>query len=152
MNNPIESREAQWQAQAEAAERSRSQAPLPAVVQRYRLVLRALRQPLGHSLPADFASQVMAQVDQREKRSAVEDALVTVLLVGLALAGLMLTWPYLQPVIDQIRALPVAGAVAENVGGNLAGVPWGSLLAVLGSVGVALLLERGLAGRGVSAS
>ena len=58
-------REREWQLQEEAARRQRLELdprPDDARVQRYRMVARALRQPLPEQLPADFAAQVASRV------------------------------------------------------------------------------------------
>ena len=144
MTQPRDTQEARWQAEAEQAERDRRDAPMTPAVDHYRLVIRALQRPLPQALPADFPAQVLARVALTERRSAVDDALVTGLLVALALAGLILTWPYLQPLLAQLQTLPAAAALSDGLAGAARTIPWTPLIAAAASVIAALGIERGL--------
>ena len=81
-------REHEWQAQERALQQERSGLPDSADprVARYRLIARALRQPLPDALPADFARRIAAQVEtpaldtRLELRSQI--ALVALLLIS----------------------------------------------------------------------
>lgn len=118
------------QAEAERAERMGLPAGTNATVDRYRLVMRALRQPLAAQLPADFAARLAARVVQPEERGSSEDWLVSILLFGLGVAGLV----YLQPVMASVMA---------GMHFNLPRVPWPLLVGGAVAIGVAWALDRG---------
>jgi hypothetical protein len=130
MSTNMDERDARLQAQAEAAERAGLGASGNAGVDRYRLVLRALRQPLEAQLPAGFAAQVAARVAHPEERTAFEDWLVSVALLALGVTGLF----YLQPVMATVLA---------GVHVSLPPVPWHLLAAAAAAVAVAWLVDRG---------
>ena len=135
MNN-IESfnagRDARLQAEAERAERNGLAPGANAGVDRYRLVMRALRQPLAVQLPADFAARVSARIVLPEERGSVEDWLVSVLLLAVGVAGLL----YLQPVMAEVLA---------SMNFRLPSVPWPLLLAGGVAMGVAWAVDQGAA-------
>ena len=91
--------EHEWQAQERALHDERNGAatgddPLQA---HYRLVARALRQPLPHALPDDFAAGVAARARQQAAHAPpdlrIEQRLVRALVVVLALsAAVVLAW------------------------------------------------------------
>ena len=120
--------EARLQARAEQAERERLPAGDPRV-DRHRLVLRALRQPLPLELPADFAARVMAHIGHAEERSGPEDWLVTGLLLVMAIVGLVVVQPFV-------------GAIAANFSFSLPALPWSQLLGAAASIAAAWALER----------
>ena len=135
MNN-IESfnavRDARLQAEAERAERNGLAPGANAGVDRYRLVMRALRQPLAVQLPADFAARVSARIVLPEERGSVEDWLVSVLLLAVGVAGLL----YLQPVMAEVLA---------SMNFRLPTVPWPLLLAGGVAMSVAWAVDQGAA-------
>lgn len=137
--------ERQLQDLAEQAEQKRLPASGDTRVDQYRLVVRALRQPLPIALPEDFSVQVMQRIRVREQRSAREDVIVTGLLLLLAALGLALAYPYLLDGIDQLRVnLPMADVMAAQVQGGVHRVPW-QMLGIAGlGIGAALTLERWL--------
>lgn len=130
MNTNFDERDARLQAQAEAAERAGLPAGGNAAVDRYRLVMRALRQPTDAQLPAGFAAQVAARIAHPEERSAFEDWLVSVALLAVGIAGLT----YLQPVMATVLA---------GMHVSLPQVPWHLLAAAAAAVAVAWLVDRG---------
>jgi hypothetical protein len=91
--------EREWQAQERALQDERNSAapgddPLQA---HYRLVARALRQPLPHALPDDFAARVAARARQQAAHAPpdlrIEQRLVRALIVVLALsAAVVVAW------------------------------------------------------------
>lgn len=122
--------EARLQEQAEQAERQRSPASGNPALDRYRLVLRALRQPLAAQLPADFAAKVAARAVFPEEKASVEDWLMTLLLLAMAVAGL-------------VFALPVMAGILGQLHFNVPTLPWPLLVAAAASVAVAWALDRG---------
>ena len=130
MNGHEIEREARLQAMAEAAERQGLPAGADPAVDGYRLVMRALRMPLAHALPADFAARVARRVALPEERHALEDGLLSLLLLGVGITGLV----YLQPVM--------AGVLA-SMHVDLPRVPWPLLVAAAAAVSVAWLVDRG---------
>ena len=62
----------------------------------------------------------------------------------IALAGLILTWPYLQPLLAQLQTLPAAAALSDGLAGAARTIPWTPLIAAAASVIAALGIERGL--------
>lgn len=125
-------RDARLQDVAERAERQGLAAGGDAAVDRYRLVMRALRRPLAVQLPADFAARVAARIVLPEERGSVEDWLVSIVLLGVGVAGLF----YLQPVM--------AGVLA-SVHFALPKVPWPLLVAGAIAIGVAWAVDHGAA-------
>jgi len=123
-------REASLQAQAEAAERQGLPHGANPAVDRYRLVLRALRAPLAIDLPADFAARVARRIAPPEERHALEDGLLRLLLLGIGITGLF----YLQPVL---------ATVLDSMHVSLPRVPWPLLVAAAAAVAVAWLVDRG---------
>jgi hypothetical protein len=102
MNKQELERQAALQARAEQAERQHLPAGGDAAVDRYRLVLRALRQPPAAQLPADFAHQMAARVAATEEKSSLEDWLTTLLMFALAVAGLVFVEQVFGLVVGQV--------------------------------------------------
>jgi hypothetical protein len=130
MNKQDLQRQSALQAQAEQAERQGLPAGVDPALDRYRLVLRALRQPVTPALPADFAQMVAARVAQAEEKSSLEDWLTTLLMFGLAITGLVFVAPVMAGVIGQLHF-------------NLPSIPWPLLAAAGVSVALAWALDRG---------
>ena len=124
--------DARLQDDAERAERLGLPAGADPAVDRYRLVMRALRQPLAAQLPAGFATRLAARVVQPEERGSREDWLVSIALFCVGAAGLF----YLQPVM---------AAVLAGMHFNLPRVPWPLLAGGAVAIGVAWALDRGAA-------
>jgi hypothetical protein len=123
-------REERRQAEAEAAERRQLPPGGDPAVDEYRLVIRALRQPLPEALPADFAARVARRLRFAEERGSLEDWLVTVLMLGLAGAGL-------------VYLLPVLARVAGRLHVDLPTLPWPLLGAAALAVACAWVVDRG---------
>jgi len=109
--NPQElERQEQLQAAADRAERERLPACDPQV-DAYRLVWRALRQPLPIALPDDFAQQVARRLQAREEASRLEQWLTNLLLVILAVAAVVFALPplasALAPLVRTAAAQPL---------------------------------------------
>ena len=117
--NDIE-RESGLQAEAERAERAGLPATGDAAVDRYRLVVRALREPPDAILPAGFAARVAAIAERTPSRAAFEERLTGILLCVLGLVALLFAGGIcidaLRVVLLQVRVTPglqpVAAAVA----------------------------------------
>ncbi len=128
------SQDAQLQAQAQRAEQMGLAPGGNPGVDRYRLVLRALRMPLAEHLPADFAQRVAAKIVQPEDRGSVEDFLTTLGLLGMGIAGLAYMQPVMASVLQRMHfhfpTVPVPLLVAGGIG-----------------IAVAWLLDRGVAMR-----
>ena len=126
--------QARLQEQAEIAERQQLPASGDPALDSYRLVLRALKQPLAAQLPTDFAARVAARVGFSEEPSSPEDWLMTGLMLVLAVAGLFYIRPVMAGVIGQFHF-------------QLPSLPWPLLGAAAVSVAVAWALDRGALGR-----
>lgn len=125
--------QARLQAQAELAERQQLPASGDPALDSYRLVIRALNQPLAEQLPADFAARVAARVGFSEERSSPEDWLMTGLMLVLAVAGLFYMRPVMASILGQFHF-------------QLPSLPWPLLAAASASVAVAWALDRGAIG------
>jgi len=133
MNNQDNDLQSRMQAQAEVAERQGLRAGNDAGVDRYRLVLRALRQPLADQLPADFARRVAARVALVEEGGSLDDWLVTLLLLGMAIAGVVYVQPAMASIVGQLNfTLPT--------------LPWPLLGAAGVSVALAWVIDAGASG------
>ncbi|EIL97674.1 hypothetical protein RHOFW104T7_03380 [Rhodanobacter thiooxydans] len=81
-------REREWLAQESAMRRERLQldpASDDARGQRYRLLARALREPLAEALPADFAQQLAARIAAAPVRRAANGGVESMLALALAI-------------------------------------------------------------------
>jgi hypothetical protein len=136
MNSLDLERQARLQAQAEHAERQRLPASGDAELDSYRLVIRALRQPLKARLPADFAARMAERITLPEEKSSLEDWLVTALLFGMAVAGLIYMQPVMATVVSRLQFEPP----------GLPTLPWPLLGATIASIAIAWALDRGAAG------
>lgn len=130
-SSPFDDRERLAQAQAEHAERSGLAAGGDARLDRYRFIIRALRQPLPPQLPADFAVRVADLAQQRAREDRWEDWLVMALLLAMGVTGLL----FAAPVLAQ------AGQALGDLG--MLNLPWRQF--VLGGLGIGVVaaLERG---------
>ncbi len=124
-------REARAQAEAERAEREGLPSGVDARVDRYRLVVRALRQPLSPQLPQDFAARVAALAERRGRGDGFEEWLVVLLLFVMGIVGLAFVGPTL------VNAFHAVAAVAPPH------LPWRQLM--LGAVGIGIVaaIDRG---------
>jgi len=125
--------QARLQAQAELAERQQLPPSGDPALDRYRLVIRALNQPVAAQLPADFAARIAARVGFSEERSSLEDWLMTGLMLVLAVSGLFYMRPVMASILDQFHF-------------QLPSLPWPLLGATVVSVAVAWALDRGAFG------
>ena len=128
------SHDAHLQAQAQQAEQTGLPPGQNPGVDRYRLVLRALRMPVDEQLPADFARRIATRLEQPEERGSVEDFLTSIALLGVGIAGLA----YMQPVMASILA---------SLHYTLPRVPVPLLIAGGIGIAVAWLLDRGVSMR-----
>lgn len=131
MNTDDLDRELSAQAEAERAERAQSAASGDPRVDRYRLVVRALRRPLPPQLPADFAARVAAVAAKAEREDGFEDWLVVLLMFGLGLGALFFVVPAL------------AGFMHSMVSIQLPAMPWHQLTAALFCIGVVWAIDSG---------
>jgi hypothetical protein len=135
MNTRDREHEERLQAEAVAAERQQLPPGADPVVNEYRLVARALRQPPGIAgLPMDFAARVARRAIYAEERGSFEDWFVTGLMLAMAVGALY----YLQPVAANIFA---------SFHMQLPSVPWPLLVATALAVGAAWAVDQGLAHR-----
>lgn len=130
MNNHQIEREARLQAQAEHAEKLRLPAGSDPRLDSYRMVIRALRQPLAAQLPADFAALVARRKFVPEEKGSPEDWLVTLLMLAMAVGGVI----YVKPLMADI---------ASRLHFNLPTLPLPLLGAAIVSVLLAWALDRG---------
>ena len=132
--------EREWQAQEHALEQERRAAAAaadPVDVQRYRLLVRALRQSPTHVLPADFARRVAARatgnapaadgIDTRFERGLLQGMIGV---FGLATAAVIVTYG-----ADWLPALAQPLQL-----GRLLGERWP--LALLACLGVSIAVQR----------
>jgi hypothetical protein len=129
-------REREWLAQEAAMRRERLQldpAGDDARGRRYRLLARALREPLAETLPADFARQVAAQVAAAPARqgtadSRFESALLFALAGVLIVAGGFVTAIYgrawLQPFAELLPTFQASTASWPLVLAGCLGGSW----------------------------
>jgi len=131
-------REREWQVQERARDAERrglDPAADDARVRRYRLLARALREPMPGALPADFARRMAAQVAAAPSRRQVagtrfESTLASALVVMLLVAGGVVLAYYGNAWLPAFRGLlPSSGTPAT-----------GWLLALGGCLGASWLL------------
>jgi hypothetical protein len=130
MNMREREQEERLQAEAEAAEHKQLPAGSNPVVDQYRLVLRALRQPPAEGLPADFARSVARRMLFAEERGSLEDWIITVLMLAMAAGGLF----YIQPVL---------ASLAGSFQLRLPALPWPLLGAATLAVVFAWAIDQG---------
>ena len=122
-------REMRLQAAAEAAERRGQPAGTDPGLDRHRLVIRALNRPTALQLPADFAARIAKRILLSEEKSGVEDWLMTLLLLGVGVIGLV----YMQPVI---------ALVVQRVHIEVPQLPWSMIAATGAAIAVAWIVDR----------
>jgi hypothetical protein len=124
----------EWLAQERALqdERTGANATNDPLVARYRVIARALRQPLPEALPVDFAQALAAKVQHAPLDTRVEQGLMRALVTLLALSGAVAAALYGQSWWPAIAALlPLSSGVAVN---------WA--LALAACVGASWLVEQ----------
>jgi hypothetical protein len=100
--NPQElERQEKLQAAAERAEREGLPAGDPQV-DAYRLVWRALKQPLPIALSADFAQQVARKLQMREEAAGLEQWLTNLLLITMAVGAAIFALPPLAATLAPV--------------------------------------------------
>lgn len=115
--------------QDERADVASSNDPL---VARYRVIVRALRQPQPAALPADFARTLAAQVQHMPLDTRVEQGLMRALVALMAVSGAVVAALYGQDWWPAIASLlPLSSGVAIN---------WA--LALAACVGASWLVEQ----------
>jgi hypothetical protein len=124
-------REARAQAEAERAERANAPAGGDPRVDRYRLIVRALRRPLPPQLPANFAVRVAAAAAHAEQDDGFEDWLVGLLMFGLGLGALFFVVPVL------------ANFVHGMVSIQLPAMPWHQFAVALICIGIVWAIDSG---------
>jgi hypothetical protein len=119
------------QAEAERAEREQSATSGDPRVDRYRLIVRALRQPLPPRLPADFAARVAAAAEQRERGDGLEDWLIVALLLVMGIVGLLFVGPTLANIAHTMVSI------------NLPPLPWNQLVMAALCIGIVWAIDTG---------
>jgi hypothetical protein len=139
--------ELELQRLAERAEREQAPTGDPQV-DRYRLVLRALRRPLATELDADFTATVLQRIARRERQSALEDSIVTVMLLLLSIGGAAFAIPYLAPFIAEMGAtVPLADGLLGEARRLLVQLPWPTLIGTGLCIGCVMLIDHLLSRR-----
>jgi len=125
MNTNDVDRDMRLQVEAERAEREGLPAGRDPRVDRYRLVMRALRQPLEPRLPADFDSRVAELALQRDG-DGFEDLLVSLLLLAMGIGALLFVGPSLAKMAQSIVniSLPQLPWHSAVMAGICIGVVW----------------------------
>lgn len=120
-DNPMHERE--WRAQERALRAERlglDPSNGDAHVRRYRMLARALREPMPAALPDDFAQQVAAKVAATQARSKADDsrlefALIGTLVATLIVAAIAATADYGNTWLPTFRQLlPAAGSPSAD--------------------------------------
>ncbi len=119
------------QAEAERAEREQSAASGDPRVNRYRLIVRALKQPLQPQLPADFAARVVAAIEQREHGDGLEDWMVVLLLFAMGVGGLLFVGPTLANIAHSMVSI------------SLPPLPWNQLVMAALCIGIVWAIDSG---------
>ena len=125
-------REARLQAAAVDAER-RGLPPGDPLLDRERLLLRALRAAPADALPADFARVVALRAGRLDAKSAPEDWMMTLLLGGLGIAALVYLLPFLAVVLRTL-----------DLQVSLPSLPWPMLAATAVAISLAWALDQGV--------
>lgn len=129
MNTNDHDHEMRRQDAAERAEREHAAAGGDPRVDRYRLIVRALRQPLHPQLPADFPARVAAAAEQSEHGDGLEDWLVVGLLLVMGIGGLLFVGPTL------------ANVAHTMVGISLPSLPWHQVTMAVLCIGIVWAID-----------
>ena len=124
-NRPFDdpAQEREWQAQERAMQAERlglDPSNGDARVRRYRVLARALREPMPSALPADFAQQMAARVAVAQARSKTHDshlefALMGALIATLAVAAIVVIADYGSAWLPAFRQLlPATGSPSTS--------------------------------------
>ena len=128
----IDDREWQLQERALQAERLHLGDADPRLAS-YRAIARALRQPMAHGLPADFARQLAARLGRAPLDTRVEQTLLRGLVTLLALSGAVVAAMYGQAWLPAILAVLPTGSSPNAM-------HW--LLAVVACVGMSWAFDQ----------
>lgn len=132
--NPAQERE--WQAQERALQAERlglDPSNGDERVRRYRLLARALREPMPHALPADFARRMAARVAAAPARAGADDSRLEFVLIGTLVAVMVVAAGVVVADYGSAwlpafrRLLPASGAPATDwmlALGACLGVSW----------------------------
>ena len=123
-------RDMQLQEEAERAEREQLAPGGDPRVDRYRMIVRALRQPLESQLPEDFAMRVAAKA-MRRGGNTLEDALVGGLLLAMGAFALLFIGPVLAKSAHEIVSVAAPS------------LPWHLLATAAACIGVVWAIDRG---------
>jgi hypothetical protein len=118
------------QAEAERAEREGLPSGRDPRVDRYRLVVRALRRPLEPQLPHDFDARV-AELALRRDGDGFEDIMVSLLLLAMGVGALLFVGPSLAAMARSIVAI------------QLPQFPWQQIAMAAVAIVVVWAIERG---------
>jgi hypothetical protein len=118
------------QAEAERAEREGLPAGRDPRVDRYRLIMRALRQPLEPQLPADFDTHI-AQLALHRDGDGLEDVLVSLLLLAMGIGALL----YVGPVLAKMTQAMVSITLPP--------LPWHQFVMAAICIGVVWSIDQG---------
>jgi hypothetical protein len=119
------------QTEAERAEREQSATRGDPRVDRYRLIVRALRQPLTQQLPDDFAARVAAAAELRERGDGFEDWLIVALLLVMGIGGLLFIGPTLANIAHAMVSI------------SLPPLPWNQLVMAALCIGIVWAIDTG---------
>jgi hypothetical protein len=118
------------QAEAERAEREGLAPGRDPRVDRYRLIVRALRRPLEPQLSADFDTRVAKLAMQRDG-DGFEDVLVSLLLLALGVGALLYVGPSLAHMAQAMVSI------------SLPPLPWHQVVMAAICIGVAWAIDQG---------
>lgn len=130
MNTDDIDRDMRLQAEAEHAERERQAPGRDPRVNRYRLIVRALRQPLEPRLPADFDTRV-AEMALRRDGDGFEDLLVSLLLLAMGIGALLFVGPSLAKMTQAMVSI------------SLPPLPWHQVVMAAICIGVVWTIDQG---------
>ena len=119
------------QHEAERAEREQAVTPGDPRVDRYRLIVRALRQPLQPQLPADFAARVASIAGQREQTDGLEEWMIVLLLLAMGVGGLLFVGPTLANIAHTMVSI------------SMPPVPWHQLVMATLCIGIVWAVDSG---------
>ena len=131
MNTNDLDRDMLLQAEAERAEREGLPTGRDPRVDRYRLIMRALRQPLEPQLPADFDTRV-AELALRRDGDGFEDVLVSLLLLAMGIGALLYVGPSLARMAHAMVSI------------TLPPLPWHQGVMAAICIGVVWAIDQGL--------
>lgn len=130
MNTNDHEHEARMQVDAERAERERFPVSRDPRLNRYRLIVRALRQPLEPQLGTDFDARV-ASIAEHGKSDGFEEWMIVLLLLAMGVGALLFVGPAL------------ANAAHTMVSVTLPPLPWHELAMAAICIGVVWAIDIG---------